>query len=66
MHVVLRIFNVLGQEIRTLVDQKQSANYYKVVWDGKDNDGLNVGSGLYLYSLSAGEFRETKRMLLLR
>ena len=60
------VFNILGQEIRTLVSGVQPAGYYNVVWDGRDNTGIAVGSGVYLYRLTAGSFVESKRMTLLK
>jgi hypothetical protein len=62
----IEIFNILGQKIRTLVDQYMKAGYKMVDWDGKDENGNDVSSGLYFYRLQAGEFTETKKMVLLR
>ena len=64
--VSLKIFNYLGQEIRTLVTENQQAGNFSVLWDGRDDSGNLVGSGFYFYVLQAGEFRETKKALLLR
>jgi flagellar hook assembly protein FlgD len=50
-YVVLRIYNLLGQEVRTLVDEVQAAGSYTVRWDGKDNREVAVVSGIYLYQL---------------
>ena len=65
VQVELKIFNVIGQEIRTLVNEKQQPGYYDVLWDAKDNNGQDVSSGLYIYSFKAGEFHQKKKMLLL-
>ena len=65
-HVVLRIFNALGQEIRTLVDAQYKADFHSVRWDGKDNNGKAVSSGIYLYRLEAADFFQVKKMTLLR
>jgi hypothetical protein len=65
-HVTLKIFNALGHEIRILVDQTKQPGSYIVRWDGKDNFGKPVSSGLYFYTLRAGEFSETRKALLLR
>ncbi len=65
-HVVVRIFNTLGQEIRTLTDAQYVAGYHSVRWDGKDNHGNPVSSGVYLYQLRAGTFSQVKKMSLLR
>jgi hypothetical protein len=65
-HVTLRIFNTLGQEVRTLVDADQAASWYDVIWDGRDNVGGAVASGLYFCRLQAGEFSRTVKMVLMR
>ncbi len=65
-HVALVIFDLLGQRIRTLVEQEQSAGEYVVQWDGRDDLGQQVTSGSYLYTLKTDSFTETRRMLLLR
>ncbi len=64
--VKLAIYNLQGQEIKTLVDELQSAGEKSVVWDGTDNQGQVITSGIYFYRLSAGRFRETKKMILMR
>jgi hypothetical protein len=69
-NVTLKIFDMLGQEIRTLVNKNQSAGNYSVVWDGKNSLGESVGSGVYFYQLYAtcrtGNFIETKKVLLVK
>ena len=64
--VTLRIYNLLGELVRTLVDKEQAPGYYSVVWDGKDNLGEEVSSGVYFYRLKAGGFSQVKKMLLMR
>jgi hypothetical protein len=64
--VVLKIFNVFGQEVRTLVDKKQAAGFYRVQWDGKDDEGRSLASGVYLYQLIANDFVDTRKMVLTR
>jgi len=61
--VSLKIYNVLGQLVRTLVDTKQMAGNYSIRWDGADEYGRSVASGVYLYSLRAGEFVQVRKML---
>jgi len=65
-HIKIEIFNILGQKVRDLVDEEVSAGYKQVVWDGRDNGGKFVASGVYLYRLKNGEWTETKRMTLLK
>ena len=62
----LVIFNNLGQEVRVLVNEYQTAGQYRISWDGKDATGRGVASGLYLYRLSSGNVSQTRQMLLLK
>ena len=64
--VNLTVFNVLGQQVNTLVDEYMTAGYQTVTWDGRDNSGASVASGVYFYRIVAGDFAETKKMLLLK
>jgi len=64
--VSLRIFDVAGRVIRTLVDEELPPRDYEMVWDGRDQNDRKVGPGMYFYMLDApGGIRETKRMVLL-
>ena len=65
-HVVIRIINTLGQEIRILAERQYETGYHNVRWDGKDNNGNLVSSGIYLYQLKAGAFSQIKKMSLIR
>ena len=67
-HVRLSVYSALGQEIRRLVDFYQPAGTYILIWDGRDGDGQEVPSGVYLYRLSVntGIYSETRRMVVLR
>ncbi|MGB7061404.1 MAG: FlgD immunoglobulin-like domain containing protein [Candidatus Zixiibacteriota bacterium] len=65
-YTTLRIYNILGEEVRTLLDEQRGAGNYQVVWDGKDDRGKEVASGIYLYRLSVGEFTGCKKMLLMK
>jgi len=62
--VLLRIFNILGEEVRTLVNKEQQAGRYDVIWDGNNNFGKQVSSGVYIYRISAGDFVMTKKLIL--
>ena len=64
--VELKIYNLLGDEVRTLVQKDQEAGYYSAKWDGKNNHGEVVSAGTYIYQLRAGNFIKTNKMLLLR
>ena len=65
--VELTVYNVVGQPVRTLVAEHQSAGRYAVEWDATNDSGHSLSSGMYFYRLQAGgEFREVKKMLLLK
>ena len=64
--VELSIYNVLGQHIRTLFEGQQPEGSYSVTWNGKDDLGGTVSSGVYLYRMQAGDFTVSRRMLLLK
>jgi beta-glucanase (GH16 family) len=65
--VTLAIYDVAGKRIRTLVDEQSSdAGRYELTWDGRDQRGQVVASGVYFYRLDAGGFSETRRMVLLK
>jgi hypothetical protein len=65
-HVILDIYNILGRRVLTLVNEELPAGYKLVTWDGKDNSGNEVASGVYFYKLKAGDFSETKKMILMK
>ena len=60
-HVTLKVFNTLGQEVATLVDEAQEPGYKSVQWNASE-----VGSGVYFSLLHAGDFVATKKLLMLR
>jgi len=64
----LKIYNVLGQQVKTLVNELKEIGNYSVVWDGRDDHDRRVASGIYLYQLTVdgGRWSKTKRMILLR
>jgi photosystem II stability/assembly factor-like uncharacterized protein len=62
--VTLKIYNVLGEEVRTLVDEVQTLGLRTINWNGQDNHGKPVSSGIYLYRIKAGVFTATKKMVL--
>ncbi len=64
VQVSLTIYNMLGQEVRKLVSGQQPAGYHTAVWDGRDNAGRLLPSGVYHYRLQAGSFTMTKKTLL--
>ena len=66
VHTTLNIYNILGQKVRTLVDQYLKAGHKAVEWDGKDDWGKEVSSGIYFYRLQTEDFTEAKKMLLIK
>ena len=64
--VHLEIFNILGQKIKTLVQSTQNTGLHQVVWDGKNDNGRQVGSSVFIYRIQAGSFNKTRKMILIR
>lgn len=65
-HVLLAIYDVRGRLVRTLMNEPRGVGSYHVVWDGKTGAGTRASSGVYFYRLTAGRFKSTKKMLLLK
>ena len=65
-YVKIVVYNVLGQEARELFKGDQVSGFHTVVWNGKDNLGRQVASGIYAYRLIAGDFISSRRMTLLK
>jgi flagellar hook assembly protein FlgD len=57
---------MLGREVKTLVNSEQNTGIYNVQWNGDNNYGSKVSSGIYLYKIEAGNFMMTKKMILLK
>lgn len=64
--VTIVIYDVLGQEVRRLVDDQKAAGRYNIRWDARDNSGRGVGSGVYIARIEAGSFTQSQKMLLLK
>jgi plastocyanin len=64
--VTLQIYDVLGRKVKTLVSEELSSGYKSVIWDGKNDAGDEVASGVYFYQLKVGDFSQPKKMLLLK
>jgi hypothetical protein len=64
--VTIEIFNVLGQRVRTLVNDTKSSGSYRIEWNGSDDAGRPVSTGVYLYRFQAGDVVQTKKMLLIK
>ncbi len=64
-HVRLDVFNILGQRVVTLIDEPRRAGLYKAQWDATDAAGHPVGTGVYLYRLTTGQWQEARRLVLI-
>lgn len=64
--VILKIYNILGKEIRTLIDEVKPSGSFEALWDSKDDAGLKVTSGIYLYRIQAENFTSTRKMILMK
>ena len=65
-HVIIEVFNITGQRVATIVDDFMATGAYTVNWNGSDQNGYEVASGIYLYRLTAGTYSETKKMVLMK
>ena len=63
---ILQVYDITGQVVRTYALGQVAEGQHEVVWDGRDDDGRGVASGVYLYRLQSGNFAAVRRMLLLR
>lgn len=66
IHVELAIYNTLGQKVTTLINEERAAGAYRVIWDSKNAGGMNVASGVYIYQIKAGNFVQSRKMVLIR
>ena len=64
--VTISIYNLLGQKVNTLVNETQETGSYSIKWDGTDKSAKAVASGIYFYQISAGDYTEAKKMLMLK
>jgi M6 family metalloprotease-like protein len=65
-HVSLKIYNLRGQEVRTLVDETLDARSYGIEWNGRNDAGSSVASGVYFYKLVAGNFQDVRKLVLMK
>ena len=64
--VTINVYDLMGRSVRTLVSSNQIAGYRSVSWDATNNVGEPVSAGMYVYVAQAGEYSQTKKMLLLK
>jgi hypothetical protein len=62
----LSVYNIKGQKVATLVNTEMTAGNHEVVWNGKDENGVGVSSGIYFYRLESGSVSLTKKMILMK
>jgi len=65
-HVKILIYDIMGREVRALVNARQQAGYQTIQWNAQDNSGRNVSSGYYIYVMQADNFHKTQKMILLK
>jgi PKD repeat protein len=65
-HVVMKIYDIFGREVRTLVEKQYEAGRYYLTWDARDDYGDFVSSGIYIYEIKAGKFSQAKKMTLIK
>ncbi len=65
-HVTLTIYNIRGQAVRTLVDESMTARSYARPWDGRNDAGQSVSSGVYFYKLVAGDYQDVRKLVLMK
>ena len=64
--VSLDIYNVKGQKVKSLVNDRQTAGRHDIVWNGKDDNGKSVSSGVFFYRMKSGKYTSTKKMILMK
>ncbi len=64
--IKVRVYNMMGQVVRTLIDSQMPAGTHRITWDGMDNSGKSVATGMYLYTLEYGNFKQVHRMTLVK
>ncbi len=65
-NVLIRIYNLNGKEIKTLINEYKEPGLYEIKWDGTNDYGQKVSSGVYIYSLETGKFSKSLKMLYLK
>jgi flagellar hook assembly protein FlgD len=65
-HVLLRMYDVRGRQVATLVDGQRAAGAHVLSWDGRTDRGMQAGTGTYFLVLQAGDIRETRKLIVLK
>jgi hypothetical protein len=66
VHTTLKIYNIQGQLVKTLVDEPKEAGNYRVIWDGKNENGKDVATCIYFSKLKVGDYTQTRKMILIK
>ena len=65
-HIRLDVYDLLGRQVRTLINEDMPTGFKTIVWDSLNERGIPVSAGIYLYLIQAGEYLQTKKMVLLK
>ncbi len=65
-HVDISVYNIAGQKIATLVDKEMDLGSHSIIWDGKNNKGEGLASGVYFYRMETDRFVQTRKLILMR
>jgi hypothetical protein len=65
-HVKMVIYDILGRQVRTLVNRDHDPGYYKILWDGRNEMGKEMASGVYFYQIHAGSFHKNAKMIVVK
>jgi Subtilase family/FlgD Ig-like domain/FG-GAP-like repeat len=65
-HVTISVYDILGRKVRDIVNEPKSSGKYSACWDGRDSGGKEVASGVYFYRIKAGDFAQSRKMVLLK
>ncbi|RLC54287.1 MAG: hypothetical protein DRH79_00975, partial [Candidatus Cloacimonadota bacterium] len=64
--VTIVIYNIKGEKVKTLVRERKEPSYYQTIWNGKDDTGKTVSSGVYFYQTKIGDYNSYNKMLLMK
>jgi hypothetical protein len=65
-HVEVEVFNILGRRVSRLIDRELPAGTHRIIFDGRGDDGSALATGVYFYRITSGDFRDSKKMLLVK
>ena len=65
-HISIEIFNVKGQKVKTLLNENMDKGQHQIVWNGRDENGRQAGSGMFFYRMKSGKYTNTKKMILMK